>query len=141
MFTPPRADLRYNQIAGHKRALIFNKDVRKEAAPGYADAVRRPMNLVQIKASVSSGAISSTRDFEHAVMLMFANALMYNNANTFVHEATLEMRAFAQQQFREFREIMRPTKTEQEDTTTRKRSRRAAPEPERTTRARRGAHA
>lgn len=75
----------WNQIAGHKDANLFRHPVTNEVAQGYEDTVFRPMDLGTIKKNVDAGIISSTRDFEHAVMLMFANALMYNKAGDFVY--------------------------------------------------------
>jgi hypothetical protein len=58
--------------------------VTNEIAPGYEETVFRRMDLGSIKKNIESGVYTSTRDVEHAVMLMFANALMYNNSTHFV---------------------------------------------------------
>ncbi len=42
------------------------------------------MDLTTIKRQIEAGSIASTRDFEHAIELMFTNALMYNRAHHFV---------------------------------------------------------
>ena len=74
----------WSQIAGHKDANLFRHAVTNDIAPGYEQTVFRPMDLGLIKKHVDAGILTSTRDFEHAVMLMFANALMFNKAGDFV---------------------------------------------------------
>lgn len=71
------------------------------------------MDLGTIKKNVDNGVIRSTRDFEHAVLLMFSNALMYNSAGEFVHEATLQMRKDAMEMIRGFRTAMDQAEEEQ----------------------------
>lgn len=46
--------------------------------------VKRPMDLNTIKQQIDNGEITTTRGFEHAVMLMVNNAIMYNDKAHFV---------------------------------------------------------
>ena len=98
------------QISSHKSALLFHKPITDESQPGYSSAVRRPMDLTTIKTLVSSGRIRSTNDFEHAVMLMFSNALMYNREGSFVYEEALSMRSVAKEILETFKASTHPTK-------------------------------
>lgn len=43
------------------------------------------MDLQTIKNKIDNGEIETTRDFEHAVMLMVNNAIMYNDKEHFVY--------------------------------------------------------
>lgn len=49
------------------------------------------MDLSQIKKNIESGAIRSTAEFQRDMMLMFTNAIMYNNCNHRVHKMAVEM--------------------------------------------------
>lgn len=49
------------------------------------------MDLSTIKRRVDSGELRRTADFQRDVMLMFTNAVMYNNAEHDVHKMALEM--------------------------------------------------
>lgn len=51
----------------------------------------RRMDLSQIKKNIESGAIRSTAEFQRDMMLMFTNAIMYNNCNHRVHKMAVEM--------------------------------------------------
>lgn len=55
------------------------------------------MDLGTIKHHVETGVITNTREFEHAVKLMLANAIIYNEEGHFVHVAAMEMRKDAMQ--------------------------------------------
>lgn len=102
----------WKQISEHKNALVFKEPVTNEMAVNYEETVHRRMDLTTIKKDLESGVLSTTRDFEHAVMLMFANALIYNPEGTFINEAALEMRKDSKQRFVDFRNIMSSGRSE-----------------------------
>lgn len=49
------------------------------------------MDLSQIKKNIESGVIRTTSEFQRDMMLMFTNAIMYNNCNHRVHKMAVEM--------------------------------------------------
>ena len=51
----------------------------------------RPTDLTTIKKNVESGIIRTTQEFQRDMMLMFTNAIMYNNCNHNVHKMAVEM--------------------------------------------------
>lgn len=57
----------------------------------HMQVVYRPMDLSTIKRRVDNGEIRCTSEFQRDVMLMFTNAVMYNNAEHDVHKMALEM--------------------------------------------------
>jgi len=73
-------------IAEHRHANLFSQPVSAAIAPGYAQTVRRPMDLQAIRKRLESGAIRTTAEFERDVQLMFANACMYNAVDDHVHK-------------------------------------------------------
>jgi hypothetical protein len=96
----------WKQVSEHKNALIFKERVTNDTAHGYEETVKRPMDLGTIKKNIESGILLTTRDFEHAVMQMYANALMYNTEGTIIHDYTIDMRRDSKQRFIDFRNIM-----------------------------------
>jgi len=54
-------------------------------------AVDRPMDLLTIKKNIDSGLIRTTAEFQRDMMLMFINAMMYNNVEHDVHKMAVEM--------------------------------------------------
>jgi len=51
----------------------------------------RPKDLTIIKRHIENGTIRSTSEFQRDMMLMFTNAIMYNNANHDVYRMAIEM--------------------------------------------------
>ena len=51
----------------------------------------RPMDLTTIKKNVEAGTIRTTDRFQRDMMLMFTNALMYNNSDQDIHHMAAEM--------------------------------------------------
>lgn len=113
----------WSQIASHKNANNFRHPVTNKVAPGYDDTVLRPMDLGSIKKKVETGVIKSTRDFEHHIMLMFSNALMYNKnkVGEFIYETTLEMKRDTIKIFGTFKKAVRSARNaDKEDRRVRK---------------------
>jgi len=66
------------EILRHPMANPFSKPV-PASEPDYHDAIKRPLDLGTIKARLAAGAITSTAELHHQLMIVFANACMYNN--------------------------------------------------------------
>nr|XP_022345320.1 bromodomain-containing protein 8-like isoform X1 [Crassostrea virginica] len=81
----------WRSAANHKYANVFLHPVTNEIAPGYTSIVHRRMDLSQIKKNIESGVIRTTPEFQRDMMLMFTNAIMYNNCNHRVHKMAVEM--------------------------------------------------
>jgi hypothetical protein len=85
-------DLLFQSISNHRSSSIFQVPIRANEAPDYHDIVYRPMDLRTIKGRIRDGQISTVDEFERDVMLMFANALMYNDPESDVYQRTEEVR-------------------------------------------------
>ncbi|XP_013917430.1 PREDICTED: bromodomain-containing protein 8-like [Thamnophis sirtalis] len=81
----------WKMVAGHRYSGPFLKPVSEKQAPGYKDVVKRPMDLSSIKRSLSKGQIQHMVQFQRDLMLMFQNAIMYNNSNHHIHRIAVEM--------------------------------------------------
>ena len=51
----------------------------------------RPMDLATIKKNIENGSIRTTAEFQRDMMLMFTNAIMYNNSDHNVYHMAMEM--------------------------------------------------
>ncbi|RZF41917.1 hypothetical protein LSTR_LSTR005685 [Laodelphax striatellus] len=83
----------YNRLATHKYASLFLKPITNEQARGYHSVIHRPMDLSTIKKNIELGNLRTTVEFQRDMMLMFENAIMYNNQNTLVYEMATQMQA------------------------------------------------
>ena len=81
----------WKRAANHKFGNIFMHPVTDELAPGYSLTVRRPMDLSTIKRKIDNNEIRTTAQFHRDMLLMFHNALMYNNASHSVYAITVQM--------------------------------------------------
>lgn len=96
----------WNDIASYKDANAFRGPVAKEIQ-GYQDVVYRPMDLNKIKKNVETGVISSTRDFEHQLHQVYANAMMYNSETDYFFNCARDMRKESIQILKTFKTNMK----------------------------------
>jgi hypothetical protein len=75
----------------HKNASLFLHPVTDNEAKGYTDIVRHPMDLTTLKKRIENGVIRTTTEFQRDIMLMFQNAIMFNEADHDVHKMAVEM--------------------------------------------------
>ncbi|XP_022106721.1 bromodomain-containing protein 8-like isoform X6 [Acanthaster planci] len=92
----------WRAVASHKYANVFLHPVTEDIAPGYKSIVMRPMDLITIKKNIENGMIRTTEQFHRDMMLMFQNAIMYNNADQHVHQIATVMQADVVKQIEEF---------------------------------------
>ncbi|XP_049505213.1 bromodomain-containing protein 8 isoform X2 [Panthera uncia] len=81
----------WKMIASHRFSSPFLKPVSERQAPGYKDVVKRPMDLTSLKRNLSKGRIRTMAQFQRDLMLMFQNAVMYNDSDHHVHHMAVEM--------------------------------------------------
>uniref|UniRef100_H2YQE5 Bromo domain-containing protein n=2 Tax=Ciona savignyi TaxID=51511 RepID=H2YQE5_CIOSA len=81
----------WKQVASHRYASLFLQPVTNDIAPNYSDTVYRAMDLATLKKNLETGVVRTTSDFQRDLMLMFQNALMYNNHEHDVYKMALEM--------------------------------------------------
>ncbi|XP_041983426.1 bromodomain-containing protein 8 isoform X2 [Aricia agestis] len=88
----------YSRLCAHKYASLFLRPISDEEAPGYSTVVKRPMDLTTIRRHIDAGRIRSTAELQRDVLLMLANALMYNSSRHSVYTMAREMHEEAQNQ-------------------------------------------
>lgn len=85
-------DQLFQSISNHRSSSIFQVPIRANDAPDYRSIVHRPMDLRTIKGRIRDGHIGTVDEFERDIMLMFANALIYNDPESEVYLRTEEVR-------------------------------------------------
>ncbi|XP_021111538.1 bromodomain-containing protein 8 isoform X4 [Heterocephalus glaber] len=81
----------WKMVASHRFSSPFLKSVSEKQAPGYMDVVKRPMDLTTLKRNLSKGRIHTMAQFLRDLMLMFQNAVMYNDSDHHVYHMAVEM--------------------------------------------------
>lgn len=69
----------------------FLTPVNENDAPNYYTVIREPRDIKTIRTKVRTGEISTAEELQRDIMLMFANAVMYNRTNTEMHRWAVEM--------------------------------------------------
>jgi len=64
-----------------KSATLFSNPIRELDAPGYANLIKKPMDLKTLWKLVKDGTINDSKVYHREVLRMFANAIMYNAEN------------------------------------------------------------
>ncbi|KNC85934.1 hypothetical protein SARC_01881 [Sphaeroforma arctica JP610] len=89
-------------IMNHKYANTFLKPVNPREAFNYTKIVKRPMDLNTIKKRLDDGTISTTVEFRRDLMLVFTNAMMYNESGHDVYIMAHDMKVDVTEQLQMF---------------------------------------
>src|SRR5882762_1050339 len=81
----------HSQISQHRNGNIFHNPIKDSEAPDYREIVKRPMDLKTIKTRIKDGAITNSLEFQRDVLLMFANAMMYNRPDSDIYTMAEEV--------------------------------------------------
>ncbi|WWD19540.1 hypothetical protein CI109_104001 [Kwoniella shandongensis] len=92
-------------ISSHRNGNVFQNPVKKSDAPDYHEVIKRPMDLKTIRGRIKDGQISSIDEFERDALLIFANAMMYNQPDSQVYEMAKEMLKDAESHIAHFRNM------------------------------------
>ncbi|KAL0949517.1 hypothetical protein HGRIS_009568 [Hohenbuehelia grisea] len=96
--------LLHSQISQHRNGTIFHNPIKPSEAPDYHEIVKRPMDLKTIKARIKDGFITTSREFQRDIYLMFANAMMYNRPDTDIYTMAEDMMLESEDQINSFRQ-------------------------------------
>lgn len=78
-------------ITSYKYASTFLQPVSENNAPDYYSLIKEPRDLKTIKAMVKDGRIQNAAELERDILLMFANAIMYNKTDSDIYNWSKEM--------------------------------------------------
>ncbi|KAJ3016261.1 hypothetical protein HKX48_004142 [Thoreauomyces humboldtii] len=79
------------KIADHRYGNVFGAPVKDDT---YHAVVKQSMSLDVVRARVRKGITTTTAEFHRDLLLMFTNAIMYNNEDSEVYSMALEMKDF-----------------------------------------------
>uniref|UniRef100_A0AAF5RWG6 Bromo domain-containing protein n=2 Tax=Wuchereria bancrofti TaxID=6293 RepID=A0AAF5RWG6_WUCBA len=83
----------WRMVSSHRHAAIFAHPVSDRDARGYSKTVKSRMDLSTLKKQLDGGNLSGMNDFKRNVLLMFANAVMFNSTGHDVNHYAKEMAA------------------------------------------------
>uniref|UniRef100_A0A914X430 Bromo domain-containing protein n=1 Tax=Plectus sambesii TaxID=2011161 RepID=A0A914X430_9BILA len=95
----------WRSISGHRHAGIFSQAVSDKEARGYSKTIKHPMDLAKLKKQVESGEIRTTGEFKRRLLMMFANAVMYNSTG---HDVNIYAKEMAHDSMAMLNELMAP---------------------------------
>uniref|UniRef100_A0A915PUL5 Bromo domain-containing protein n=1 Tax=Setaria digitata TaxID=48799 RepID=A0A915PUL5_9BILA len=81
----------WRMVSSHRHAAIFAHPVSDRDARGYSKTVKSRMDLSTLKKQLDGGNLSGMSDFKRNVLLMFANAVMFNSTGHDVNHYAKEM--------------------------------------------------
>ncbi|KAL0613259.1 Bromodomain-containing protein 8 [Plecturocebus cupreus] len=81
----------WKMTANHRFSSPFLKPVSERQAPGYKDVVKRPIDLTTLKRNLSMERIHTMAQFQRDLMLMFQNAVTYNDSDHHGYHMVVEM--------------------------------------------------
>ena len=108
--------LLYNRIASHKYSNHFVKPITDEVAPKYSSVIKQPMDLTTIKKNIDNGSTKNVTDFKRDVLLMFNNAFMYNDNDSYIFNEAVQMQKDCLEMFRQFVESQSTTDSSRRET-------------------------
>lgn len=79
-----------NTLKGYS---LFAEPVTDRQAEGYSKVVHESQDLKTIRSNIRNGTITMTDEYERAIYLMFANAVMYNLPGSAAANDAKEVRA------------------------------------------------
>nr|CAB3226175.1 bromodomain-containing protein 8 [Phallusia mammillata] len=106
----------WKQVASHRYASLFLQPVTDDIAPNYSNVVYRAMDLSTLKKHLETGVVRTTSEFQRDLMLMFQNALMYNNREHDVYKMALDMQKDVMDQVAQFLATQLMMETAQQST-------------------------
>ncbi|KAJ3290090.1 hypothetical protein HDU79_003506 [Rhizoclosmatium sp. JEL0117] len=83
----------WSKLAEHRYGNVFT---RAEKSPFYLSVIKNPINLTVIKNRIRDGEISTMEEFHRDILLMLANAVMFNDEGSEIAEMAKTLRVFVE---------------------------------------------
>jgi len=81
----------HSSVQSNPISSIFRDPVKESEAPGYTSIVKRPMDLRTLAKKLRDGKVTSTEEYRRDLMLMLANAVMFNHEESEVTKHAKEL--------------------------------------------------
>ncbi|KAG4306097.1 hypothetical protein PORY_000085 [Pneumocystis oryctolagi] len=69
-------------LSQHKHGAVFMGPVSNKDAPGYSNLIYFPTDMKSIRNKIRDGKIKTSKQFHREILLLFANAIMYNGEDS-----------------------------------------------------------
>ncbi|EMR08204.1 hypothetical protein PNEG_03374 [Pneumocystis murina B123] len=84
-------------LSQHKHGTVFMGPVSDKDAPGYSSLIHFPTDMKSIRNKIRDGKITTSKQFHREVLLLFANAIMYNGENSTITQWAKEGFAYSEE--------------------------------------------
>ncbi|CAH7688339.1 Bromodomain-containing protein, partial [Phakopsora pachyrhizi] len=81
----------HSSVQSNPVSAVFRKPVKDSDAPGYSVIVKRPMDLRTLARKLRDGEVTSAEEYRRDLMLMLANAVMFNHEDSQVSKNAKEL--------------------------------------------------
>ncbi|OAV91859.1 hypothetical protein PTTG_02664 [Puccinia triticina 1-1 BBBD Race 1] len=81
----------HSSVQSNPISSIFRDPVKESEAPGYTSIVKRPMDLRTLAKKLRDGKVTTTEEYRRDLMLMLANAVMFNHEDSEVTKHAKEL--------------------------------------------------
>ncbi|KAI9332990.1 Bromodomain-containing protein [Obelidium mucronatum] len=94
----------WSKLAEHRYGNVFT---RAEKSPFYLNVIKNPINLAVIKNKIRDGEIATIEEFHHDILLMLANAVMFNDEGSEIAEMAKTLRIFVERELAALENVRR----------------------------------
>ncbi|KAI9600031.1 hypothetical protein KEM48_000245 [Puccinia striiformis f. sp. tritici PST-130] len=81
----------HSSVQSNPISSIFRDPVKESEAPGYTSIIKRPMDLRTLAKKLRDGKVITTEEYRRDLMLMLANAVMFNHEESEVTKHAKEL--------------------------------------------------
>eukprot|EP01133_Synstelium_polycarpum_P013344 gene13344-15697_t len=85
----------WKSISAHKYSHVFRNPISYSDAPDYDDVIKTRMDLTTLKKRMEDGSQTNCSDFYHDLMLIFNNAMEYNEINSDIYNMAHTLKKIA----------------------------------------------
>lgn len=94
----------WTSLSQHKHGAVFMGPVSDKDAPGYSNLIHFPTDMKSIRNKIRDGKITTSKQFHREILLLFANAIMYNGENSTIAQWAKEGFAYSEEMISMFME-------------------------------------
>ncbi|KAJ3105509.1 hypothetical protein HDU97_007988 [Phlyctochytrium planicorne] len=91
-------NLLWGKLTDHRFGNVFLRALRDDKGSKYQELIKQPMNLTILKNRVRDEATMTFTQLHRDILLMFANAVMFNNEDSDIHQMAQAMRIYAEEE-------------------------------------------
>ncbi|KAG5437556.1 hypothetical protein PCANB_000984 [Pneumocystis canis] len=84
-------------LSQHKHGTVFMAPVSNKDAPGYSNLIYFPTDMKSIRNKIRDGKITTSKQFHREILLLFANAIMYNGEDSTIAQWAKEGFAYSEE--------------------------------------------